>query len=132
MKKKITAVAYLNRAHWYFKKSQIVYETCRWNNCPSGCTDFFLLNNFIANGWFLKMNVGCKLREETALQQKQDKDLKHISKWTIGNPLWCHIFFSALSSYFYTINKQKSWDSSSSSSVFMALSSLSTALSSAH
>ena len=45
MKKKITAVAYLNRAHWYFKKSQIVYETCRWNNCPSGCTDFFSLSN---------------------------------------------------------------------------------------
>ena len=30
------------------------------------------------------MNMGCRLREETALEQKQDKDLKHISKWTIG------------------------------------------------
>lgn len=36
-----------------------------------------------------------------------------------------HIFFSALSSYFYTINKGKNWDSSSSSSTFVALSNLS-------
>ena len=86
---------------------------------------FFSPKEFCRHGWFLKMNREYRLREEAALEQKQDKDLKHISKWTIGNPLCCHIFFSALSSYFYTINKEKSWDSSSSSSIFMALSNLS-------
>lgn len=67
---------------------------------PLDAQILFSCEEFCRHGWFLKMNRGCRLREEAALEWKQDKDLKHISKWTIGNPrvstfsslLYPHIF----------------------------------------
>ena len=70
------------------------------------------------------MSRWCRLREKAALEQKQRQGIQNVSVNEQSVTPCVAIFFSALSSCFYTVNKGNSWDSSSSSSIFMALSNL--------